>query len=165
MKEAYAAFRDLKEGKNADYIPALAEVDSEWFGIVLVTADGRVFSVGDDDTLFSIRSISKVFALSLALFQSGPQSVEELIGVDATGLAFNSIVAIEEHPGIWLYKVGLPAKSGVGGGIIAVAPGQFGIAAFSPRLDPAGNSVRVQRAIQLVAERLGANPYAVKPLD
>ena len=64
-----------------------------------------------------------------------------------------------DDSGIWLYNVGLPAKSGVGGGIIAVAPGQYGIAAFSPRLDAAGNSVRAQQAIQYIVERLGGNIF------
>jgi glutaminase len=68
-----------------------------------------------------------------------------------------------DDSGIWLYNVGLPAKSGVGGGLIAVAPGKFGIAAFSPPLDAAGNSVRSQRAIQHVVEVLKANPYASTP--
>jgi glutaminase len=68
-----------------------------------------------------------------------------------------------DDSGIWLYHVGLPAKSGVGGGLMAVAPGRFGIAAFSPPLDAAGNSVRAQRAIQYVVEKLDANPYASKP--
>jgi glutaminase len=67
-----------------------------------------------------------------------------------------------DDSGIWLYEVGLPAKSGVGGGIIAVAPGRFGIAVFSPPLDAAGNSVRAQRVIRSVTETLAANPYEVK---
>ena len=58
-----------------------------------------------------------------------------------------------------MYNVGLPAKSGVGGGIVAVAPGRFGIAVFSPRLDAAGNSVRAQRAIQDIAPALKVNVY------
>jgi glutaminase len=304
LDEAYARFKDLKEGKNADYITALAQVDSELFGIAIVTTNGRMFAVGDCEALFSIQSISKVFTLVRVLSESGEQAVEDLIGVDATGQVFNSIVAIELHKGseqnpfvnagaiaatgmvkgetdavkwasvlgvhndfagrklevndevyrseaatnqrnqaiaalmlaygkikndpamvtdvytrqcslnvstkdlatmaatlanggknpiskktvtdsthvpkvlavmataglyddsgIWLYNVGLPAKSGVGGGIIAVSPGRFGIAAFSPRLDPAGNSVRAQRAIELIAQRLNANPYHVEPRE
>ena len=66
---------------------------------------------------------------------------------------------------IRLYNVGLPAKSGVGGGIIAVSPGKFGMAAFSPPLDAAGNSVRAQRAIQDISNALDGNPYAVRPAD
>jgi glutaminase len=51
----------------------------------------------------------------------------------------------------------------VGGGIIAVSPGKFGIAAFSPPLDAAGNSVKAQRAIEYVSNKLGGNPYNVAP--
>ena len=68
-----------------------------------------------------------------------------------------------DDSGKWLFHTGLPAKSGVGGGIIAVSPGKFGIAAFSPPLDAAGNSVRAQKAITDVSNALGGNPYEVKP--
>lgn len=302
LGEAHRKFRKVDEGKNADYIPALAEVPSGLFGISLVTTDGRVYGEGDTAAAFSIQSISKVFTLALVLQESGEQAVEDSIGVDATGQVFNSIVAIEQNKGfqqnpfvnpgaiattgmvkgktgpekwdkilaihsafagrklevngpvyeseaatnqrnqaiaalmaayghiqddtrmvtdvytrqcaisvtshdlavmaatlgnggrnpvtgnqviaqehvarvlavmataglyddsgIWLYNVGLPAKSGVGGGIIAVSPGKFGIAAFSPPLDAAGNSVRAQRAIEYVSNRLGGNPYDVRP--
>jgi glutaminase len=60
----------------------------------------------------------------------------------------------------WLYHTGLPAKSGVGGGLIAVSPGKFGIAVVSPPLDDAGNSVRGQRAIAAISNALGGNPLA-----
>jgi glutaminase len=302
LREAHARFAGLAEGKNADYIPALAKVSPKLFGIALVTPDGQVHSVGDDEALFSIQSISKVFTMARVMEDSGAQVFLEGVGVDATGDVFNSIVAIEKYrghqmnplvnpgaiattgrvagktdaekwakilatheafagrklevnqevyeseaatnqrnqaigalmfaygqiqddpamvtdvytrqcsinvsardlavmagtlanggrnpvtkaqalapanvphvlavmataglyddSGIWLYRTGLPAKSGVGGGIIAVVPGKFGIAAFSPPLDAAGNSVRAQRAIEAVAEQLGANPYASTP--
>ncbi|MCX5731765.1 MAG: glutaminase, partial [Deltaproteobacteria bacterium] len=78
-------------------------------------------------------------------------------------LAVMATAGLYDDSGIWLYRVGLPAKSGVGGGIIAVAPGRFGIAVFSPPLDAAGNSVRAQKAIQDVSAALRANPYDVKP--
>src|SRR5512137_2415085 len=299
---AWARYRTLDEGKNADYIPALAKVDPKLFGVALVTVDGKAFKKGDVGAPFSIQSISKVFTLASALQTSGDEAVLQKIGVDATGQVFNSIVAIEQHKGqemnpfvnpgaiattslvegktpdekwariigiheafagrklevnqevyksesdtnernraiavlmhaygrlyddplvttdlytrqcsisvtasdlavmaatlanggknpitgkqvigqehvqrilavmataglyddsgIWLYRVGLPAKSGVGGGIIAVAPGRFGIAVFSPPLDAAGNSVRAQKAIRYIVDVLGANPYDVKP--
>jgi len=64
LGDAHAKFAGLAEGKNADYIPALAKVDPKLFGIALVTTDGQVFSVGDSDALFSIQSISKVFTLA-----------------------------------------------------------------------------------------------------
>jgi glutaminase len=68
-----------------------------------------------------------------------------------------------DDSGIWLYRVGLPAKSGVGGGIIAVAPGRYGVAVFSPRLDAAGNSVRAQKVIRDIAVTLRGNPYDAMP--
>jgi glutaminase len=302
VDEAHARHRSLQEGKNADYIPALAQVDSALFGIALVTVDGKTVAKGDVDAPFSIQSISKVFTLARAIQDLGDRAILDKVGVDATGQVFNSIVAIEQNKGkemnpfvnpgaiattslisgatpeekwakiigtyeafagrklevnqevyrsesetnernraiavllhaygrlyddpalatdlytrqcsvnvtardlavmaatlanggknpitrkqvvasehvprilavmataglyddsgIWLYNVGLPAKSGVGGGIIAVAPGRFGIAAFSPPLDAAGNSVRSQRAIGDVAAALKANPYAAQP--
>jgi len=301
LREVYQKYKGLKEGKNADYIPALAEVDSSLFGIALVTVDGQTSKVGDTDSPFSIQSISKVFTLALVVQEQGAKAIEDKVGVDPTGMVFNSIVAVDEKKGkeinpfvnpgaiattslvpgqgnekfarildiheqfsgrqlrvnepvyrseaatnqrnqaiamlmkaydrmydepimttdvytrqcainvtagdlavmaatlanggknpitkkqvvspetvehvlaemaiaglyddagIWLYNVGLPAKSGVGGGIIAVAPGKFGIAAFSPPLDEAGNSVRAQKAIKEIVDRMGANPYLVTP--
>jgi glutaminase len=302
---AYAKFRNLKEGKNADYIPALAKVDPNLFGIALVTSDGKVYTAGDIKTEVSIQSISKVFTMAQVIEEQGLDSVAKRIGVDATGARFNSIIAIEgvrtvvgtgapemnplvnpgaisatsmvrgassdevwkkiigfhndsagrqlsvlqdvyksesdtnqrnqaigalmlaygyikdnwqqavdlytrqcsigvnardlgvmaatlafggknpvtgkqvmdaaKVPGVlavmataglyddsgkWLYATGLPAKSGVGGGIIAVSPGKFGIAVVSPPLDDAGNSVRAQRAITEISNALGGNPYA-----
>jgi glutaminase len=302
VKSAYDQFKGLNEGKNADYIPVLAQVPSTYFGIALVTPDGRLHTAGDIQPTFSIQSISKVFTMALVFQERGEQYVEDDIGVDATGQVFNSIVAVEQHkgkemnpfvnpgaiattglvkgssadevwnkilgihsafagrqlsvdqpvyksesdtnqrnraisqlmsayerfpgdpaqavdlytrqcaiavnakdlgvmaatlanggknpvtgkqvidsalvPGVlavmataglyddagkWLFHTGLPAKSGVGGGLIAVSPGKFGIGTFSPPLDAAGNSVRGQRAITAIDKALGGNPYAAKP--
>jgi glutaminase len=302
LKAAYDKYVGLQEGKNADYIPALAKVDSKIFGIALVTVDGKVYTVGDIKSEVSIQSISKVFTMALVMEEQGPDAIEKNMGVDATGQVFNSIVAVEQYKGAemnamvnpgaitttsmvkgasrdeiwkkilawhgefagrtlsvnqevfkseadtnqrnqaismlmyayghikdkplqatdiyteqcaisvnakdlatmaatlanggknpvtgkqvmknenvpevlavmataglyddsgkWLYKTGLPGKSGVGGGILAVSPGKFGIAVISPPLDAAGNSVKAQKAIQYVDEKLGANPYAVTP--
>ena len=69
-----------------------------------------------------------------------------------------------ENSGAWAFKTGLPAKSGVGGGIVAVVPGRFGIAAFSPPLDEAGNSVRSQRAIESIVADLAVNVFASQPI-
>ena len=279
VEAAYAKYRNLQEGKNADYIPALAKVDPNLFGIAVVTADGKVYTAGDVKTEVSIQSISKVFTMAQVIEEQGLDSVAKRIGVDATGARFNSIIAIEgvrtvvgtgapemnplvnpgaisatsmvlqdvyksesdtnqrnqaigalmlaygyikdnwqqavdlytrqcsigvnardlatmaatlafggtnpvtkqrvmdssKVPGVlavmataglyddsgkWLYATGLPAKSGVGGGIIAVSPGKFGIAVVSPPLDDAGNSVRAQKAIADISNALGANPYA-----
>jgi glutaminase len=304
---AYAKYQNLAEGKNADYIPALAKVDPKLFGIALVTADGKVYTAGNVTTEVSIQSISKVFTAAQVTQEQGIDAIPNRIGVDATGARFNSIIAIEgvkvvagtgapemnplvnpgaisatsmvkgananevwgkiigtyndfagrqltvlqdvyksesdsnqrnqaigalmlaygyiksnwqqavdlytrqcsvgvnakdlgvmaatlafggknpvtgkvvmdadKVPGIlaimataglyddsgkWLYKTGLPAKSGVGGGIIAVSPGKFGIAVISPPLDDAGNSIRAQRAIADISNALGGNPYAKK---
>jgi glutaminase len=67
-----------------------------------------------------------------------------------------------ETTGEWMFKVGLPSKSGVGGGIISVVPGKYAIAVFSPPLDKAGNSVRAQEAIQYISDKLDANIYSDK---
>ena len=75
-------------------------------------------------------------------------------------LAVMSTAGLYDDSGKWLYHTGLPAKSGVGGGIIAVSPGKFGIAVVSPPLDDAGNSVRAQKAIADISNALGGNPYA-----
>jgi len=299
---AYAKFKDLKEGKNADYIPALAKVDANIFGIALVTVDGKVYTTGDITSEVSIQSISKVFTMAKVMEEQGPDAIKNNMGVDATGQVFNSIVAVEQYKGAemnamvnpgaitatsmvsgasrdevwnkilsfysdfagrtlsvnqevfkseaetnqrnqaismlmyayghikdkplqacdiyteqcaasvnakdlammaatlanggknpvtgkqcmkvdnvpevlavmataglyddsgkWLYWTGLPAKSGVGGGILAVSPGKFGIAVISPPLDAAGNSVKAQKAIAEVSNALGGNPYAAKP--
>ena len=303
LDAAYAQFKDLKEGANADYIPALAKVDSNIFGIAVVTADGRVYTKGDVTSEVSIQSISKVFTMAKVIEEQGPEAIANNMGVDATGQVFNSINAVEQYKGAemnamvnpgaitatsmvsgssraeiwgkilgyygdfagrplsvnqevfksesetnqrnqaiamlmyayghiksdplratdiyteqcsvsvnakdlatmaatlanggtnpltgkavlqskyvpnvlavmataglyddsgkWLYKTGLPAKSGVGGGIIAVSPGRFGIAVISPPLDAAGNSVKAQKAIEAVSNALGGNPYAVTPV-
>ena len=92
---AYAKFRTLKEGKNADYIPALAKVDPNLFGIAVVTADGKVYTAGDVKTEVSIQSISKVFTMAQVIQEQGLESIEKQIGVDATGARFNSIIAVE----------------------------------------------------------------------
>jgi glutaminase len=303
INAAFEKYKGLNEGKNADYIPALAKVDPNLFGIAVVTPDGQMHTTGDVTTQVSIQSISKVFTMARVIQDQGPDAIEKTIGVDATGMKFNSIVAVEmakklgggpemnplvnpgaitatsmvqgatseavwqkiigtyndfagrpltvlqdvyksesdsnqrnqaigmlmhaydyikanpaqatdlytrqcsvgvtvkdlanmaatlafggknlstgkqaidaknvpyvlavmataglyDDSGKWLYHTGLPAKSGVGGGIIAVSPGKFGIAVVSPPLDEAGNSVRAQRAITDISNTLGGNPYA-----
>src|SRR4051812_14324148 len=307
VNAAYAKYKTVKEGKNADYIPALAKVDPNLFGIALVTTDGKVYTAGDIKTEVSIQSISKVLTMAQVIQEQGVDSIEKRIGVDATGGRFNSIIAVEavknvvgtgapemnalvnpgaisatsmvkganadavwakiigihndfagrplkvlqdvyksesdsnqrnqaigalmfaygyiktdwkqavdlytrqcsigvnakdlatmaatlaamgknpvtgkqvmdaakvpsvlavmataglyDDSGKWFYHTGLPAKSGVGGGIIAVSPGKFGIAVVSPPLDDAGNSVRAQRAITDISNALNGNPLAAR---
>jgi len=302
VNAAYAKFKDTHEGKNADYIPALAKVDPNVYGVALITTDGKVYSTGDLTTQVSIQSISKVFTMARVMEEQGPDAILNNMGVDATGQVFNSIVAVEQYKGSemnamvnpgaitatsmvsgssrdeiwnkilgwygdfagrpltvlndvfksesetnqrnqaiamlmyayghikdkplqacdiyteqcsasvnakdlaemaatlanggknpvtgkqcmrtanipkvlavmataglyddsgkWLYHTGLPGKSGVGGGIIAVSPGKFGIAVVSPPLDAAGNSVKAQKTITEISNTLNGNPYAVKP--
>jgi glutaminase len=76
LNNAYTKVSKVTDGKNADYIPALAHVDPKIFGIALVTADGRVYSVGDLKSEVSIQSISKVFTMALVLDQSSAEEVE-----------------------------------------------------------------------------------------
>src|SRR5262245_42889240 len=90
VNAAYAKYRNLQEGKNADYIPALAKVDPRLFGIAVVTPDGKVHTAGDVNTEVSIQSISKVFTMARVIEDSGPESILNRIGVDATGMRFNS---------------------------------------------------------------------------
>lgn len=69
-------------------------------------------------------------------------------------------VGFYQNTGNWIFKTGIPAKSGVGGGVLGVMPGLFGIAAFSPPLDDAGNSVRAQDAIQYIMKELDLSIFS-----
>jgi glutaminase len=299
VREAYDKFKGETNGKNADYIPYLAQVDSKLFGIAIVTADNQVLTLGDVNYSFSIQSISKVFTLALALEELGPDKVFQRIGSEPTGRPFNSVPAVVDMPthsgnplvnagaiatmslisgkdahekwnkilafyskaagerltlieevykseaatnagnkalsmllakyeriyadpfesvdiytkqcsvgvnasqlarmgatlannginpatreqvikrehvpyllatmtmaglydssGYWAWHVGLPAKSGVGGGIVAIVPGKGAIAVFAPPLDEAGNSVKAQKVIEYVANKLDFNLYS-----
>jgi glutaminase len=299
VREAYEKFKSDTNGKNADYIPYLAQVDSKLFGVAVVTTDNQVFTLGDVNYSFSIQSISKVFTLALAMEELGPNKVFEKVGSEPTGRPFNSPVAVVDMPthtgnplvnagaiattslisgrnaedkwnkilnfyskaageklvlidevykseaatntgnkalsmllakydriyanpfesvdiytkqcsvgvnaaqlarmgatlanngvnpltgeqvikpediphilstmtmaglydgsGGWAWHVGLPAKSGVGGGIVAVVPGKGAIAVFAPPLDEAGNSVKAQEVIEYVAQKLSYNLYS-----
>ena len=299
VTKAYDLYKSDTSGKNADYIPFLAQVDSRMFGVAVVSTDNKVFTTGEIKYSFSIQSISKVFTLALAMEELGYAKVFERIGSEPTGRAFNSVQGVVEMPthtanplvnagaiattslisganadekwnkilafyskaagekltlidevykseaatnagnkalamllakyeriyadpfesvdiytkqcsvgvnveqlarmgatlanngvnpvtgervikaenipyilsammmaglydgsGGWAWKVGLPAKSGVGGGIVAVVPGKGAIAVFSPRLDEAGNSVKAQKVIEYVSKNLDYNLFA-----
>jgi glutaminase len=104
-------------------------------------------------------------AATLANGGKNPVTDEQVMSADNVPevLAVMATAGLYDDSGKWLYATGLPAKSGVGGGIIAVSPGKFGIAVISPPLDAAGNSVRAQRAIADISNALGGNPYAARP--
>jgi len=75
-------------------------------------------------------------------------------------LATMTMAGLYDGSGGWAWHVGLPAKSGVGGGILAVAPGKGAIAVFAPPLDEAGNSVKAQKVISYVAQKLSINLFS-----
>ena len=297
VNEAYEKIKGDDGGNNADYIPFLAKVPSKLFGISVCLPDGEIVEAGDTDYVFGIESVSKVPTAILAMQQYGADTILQKIGADATGLPFNSIMAIllendhpstplvnagaitacsmvkpvgnsdgkwksitdflaglcgsplvlqdelyksesatnfnnrsidwllknynriyddmsldiytrqcsmgvtarqlsicggtianrgvnpvtkkkvfdaeltskivamiasvgfYEHTGDWIFTSGIPAKTGVGGGIVGVLPGVMGIAAFSPKLDGSGNSVRAQNAIKYITNKLGLNLF------
>src|SRR4030095_8944756 len=98
VREAYDQFKNDTSGKNADYIPYLAQVDSKLFGVAIVTTDNQVLTLGDIKYSFSIQSISKVFSLALAMEELGPEKVFAKVGSEPTGRAFNSVIAVADMP-------------------------------------------------------------------
>jgi glutaminase len=98
VNQAYQKFRTNSEGKNADYIPELAKVNPNYYGVVGVTTDGQIFTAGDVDVPFSIQSISKVFTLGLAMEELGAEQVFQKIGSEPTGRPFNSLEAVIDMP-------------------------------------------------------------------
>ena len=300
--EVYSALKEEAEGEVSAVYPALEKVEPTLFGISLYDVDGEAYSVGDVDIDFTIMSISKPYIFALVCQAAGPQIARQKLGVNGTGMPFNSVSAIEfseskltnpmvnsgaiattsftpgktkedkwqfiyrglcgfagkqlsfneeiyasaretnyrnrgianllysygllgcdpetatdlytrqcclnintrdlavmgatladgginpitgdnvinnnichytlsvmvtsgmyETSGEWLYETGLPAKSGIGGGIVAVSPGRCGLAAFSPRLDNAGNSIKAQKAIRALSRHLGMNLLVSTP--
>jgi glutaminase len=102
-------------------------------------------------------------AATLAFGGTNPVTKKKVLDPEVVPhvLAVMATAGLYDDSGKWLYHTGLPAKSGVGGGIIAVSPGKFGIAVISPPLDDAGNSVKAQKVITDISNALGGNPYAV----
>jgi len=95
VQEAHRLFKDVDEGTVADYIPALAKTPPNLFGICVVGVNGTVHSAGDVDHQFSIQSVSKPFVFALICQAIGAEEAREKLGVNATGLPFNSVMAIE----------------------------------------------------------------------
>lgn len=99
-------------GEVASYIPELARVDPNAFGIAVIDAEGNVSAAGDADTPFSIQSISKVFTLTLALGKAGDR-LWRRVGREPSGSPFNSVVQLE-------YERGIPRNPFINAGAIAV---------------------------------------------
>ena len=99
-------------GMPADYIPALAEVEPDRFGLAVVTTNGDVFTHGHTDTPFTIQSVSKPFALAMALQECGPAAVFDKVGTEPSGDLFNSVT---------LDANGRPPNPMVNSGAIAIA--------------------------------------------
>ena len=98
VQEAWERYRGAADGKVADYIPALAKASADWFGICVAGVDGIEHAVGDADRAFSIQSISKPFVFALVCQALGGGRARRSVGVNATGLPFNSVMAIELNP-------------------------------------------------------------------
>ena len=108
-QEVYDEVKKQTGGKNADYIPYLANIDSGLFGLSICLTNGQTINIGDTDYHFGIESVSKVHTAILILRQYGAQKVLDMIGADATGLPFNSIIAIlleNDHPSTPLVNAG-----------------------------------------------------------
>lgn len=109
VEEAFDECKTITGGHNADYIPFLANIDPNLFGISVTLPDGTVINVGDTEYKFGIESVSKVLTAILILRQYGPEAVLRQIGADATGLPFNSVFAIlleNDHPSTPLVNAG-----------------------------------------------------------
>jgi glutaminase len=99
VEAAHRRYRLDTDGAVADYIPVLAEVDPELFGVCVAEVDGGLHTAGDATVEFSIQSISKAFVYALVCDQLGHAAIRERVGVNNTGLPFNSVVAIELNDG------------------------------------------------------------------
>jgi glutaminase len=113
LKEIKAEVQPLfGMGKVADYIPALARVDSKKFGVAIATLEGEVISLGDAAEPFSIQSISKVFTLSQAFATHG-EALWKRVGKEPSGNAFNSLVQLE-------YEKGIPRNPFINAGALVI---------------------------------------------
>jgi Glutaminase len=93
---AHERFASIDDGRPSQVHPALAQASPELFGICVVGARGGVYGVGDADVEFTIMSVAKPFVLALICAAFGPEEVRRRVGVNATGLPFNSLTAIEQ---------------------------------------------------------------------
>jgi glutaminase len=95
VKAGYERFLPVDDGAVADYIPALAAASPTAFGVCVAGVGGRLFSIGDADQEFAIQSISKLFVFALVCQTLGHDEARRKLGVNSTGLPFNSVMAIE----------------------------------------------------------------------
>ena len=93
--DAYERYRTNTDGNNSQVYPALARVPRDLFGVCVCGVSGRIHAAGDADRTFSIMSVAKPFVFALTCMAVGPEQVRERVGVNATGLPFNSLTAIE----------------------------------------------------------------------
>jgi glutaminase len=98
VQEAHNKFKDVKDGKPADYIPELAKVPADLFGVAIVTAKGEIYTAGDVDYAFTIQSVSKPFTAAQVMQEQGIEAILNKIGVEPTGQKFNSILATQVIP-------------------------------------------------------------------
>jgi len=98
VAEAYNRFKSNAEGKNSTVYPALERVPSDLFGVCVVGTSGKVYAVGNADYEFTIMSVSKPFVFALVCQELGVEDARQKIGVNATGMAFNSLAGIERNP-------------------------------------------------------------------
>jgi glutaminase len=95
VNEAHERFGGIAEGSNSEVYPALARVPSGLFGICVAGTAGEVYAVGDADHEFTIMSVAKPFVFALVCEAVGPEEARRRLGVNGTGLPFNSLAAIE----------------------------------------------------------------------
>lgn len=139
LREAWDRYRTINDGTVADYIPALAAAPPEQFGLCVVSVEGEVHAVGDADVSFSIQSISKPFVFALICQALGGGRARASVGVNATGLPFNSVMAIELNAARTMnpmVNAGALATTSLAPGATAEARWRFiqdGLSAFAGR--------------------------------
>ena len=135
------------EGRLPDYIPQLARVSPDRFGLAVVTVDGAVHMAGDADTAFSIQSISKVFTLARVMQDSGEEAVVSGVGVDATGDVFNSITAVEKYKGHEMNPLVNPGAIATTSQIQGTTPDEIWSRIIGTYNDFAGRSLEVNQEV------------------
>ncbi len=139
LDQAYRRAKEHEEGEVADYIPALASANRSQFGVAVVDTSGETYTQGDTETEFSIQSISKAFVYALLCDRVGHQQALEIVGVNNTGLPFNSVIAIElnhGHPMNPMVNAGAIATTAMAPGDTPGQQWQFiieGLSAFAGR--------------------------------